>query len=282
MKARLRQIRHPGPPAPARISALPCDAVPLRLTLRKGLNLAAAVPEAFAQAGFAFGYLRLDGATFAPLRFVTPAPAPGDGHAAWYSATHQITSSARARYAGVHLGQRDAKPFLHCHGVWDGASGPPDAGHMLCEESILAQDCTVSGWGLNGAGLVARDDPETGFTLFRPEVAGHATNANAYLITLRPNQDIGSALRDFARRHTISWARIEGLGSLVGTAFSDGRSIESYATEILIMQGRLHGDGFALEVASVGFDGRGQSGKLATGANAVCVTAEILLLRETP
>lgn len=280
MTARLRQIQHPGPPASERISALPCQATPLRLTLRAGQSLAAAVPEAFAQAGFAFGYLRLDGAAFAPLCFVTPAPAPGDGHAAWYSATHQI-ASARARHAGVQLGQRDGKPFLHCHGVWAGASAPPDAGHMLCDDSILARDCTLDGWGVNGAGLVAHHDTETDFTLFRPERVEGAARANAFLITLRPNQDIGSALRGFAREHRIGAARIEGIGSLVGTAFDDAQRVESYATEILILQGRLLGDALSLQVASVGFDGRSLSGGLAADRNAVCVTAEILLLSET-
>lgn len=280
MTARLRQIRHPGAPAPERLRALPCHATPLRLTLRAGQSLAAAVPEAFAQAGFAFGYLRLDGTAFSPLTFVTPAPAPGDGHAAWYSATHQI-AGAQARHAGVHLGRRDEKPFLHCHGVWEGAQMPPDAGHMLCDASILAQDCTLDGWGLEGAGLVARHDTETDFTLFRPERVEGAAKDNAFLITLRPNQDIGSVLRGFARNHRIGAARIEGIGSLVGTAFDDAQAVESYATEILILQGLLQGDTLSLQVASVGFDGRGLSGSLAADRNAICVTAEILLLRET-
>ncbi|WP_333829090.1 PCC domain-containing protein [Pararhodobacter sp.] len=277
MTARLRRIQHPGAPASERLRSLPCHAAPLRLTLPAGQSLAEAVPQAFARAGFAFGYLRLDGADFAPLNFVTPAPAPGDGHAAWYSATHH-SSAARARHAGVHLGLRDGKPFLHCHGIWDGT--PPDAGHMLCEDSILAQDCTVAGWGLKGAGLVASHDRETDFTLFRPERQGDAPIANAFLITLRPNQDISAALLAFAQEHRITAAQIEGIGSLVGTAFSDGRMIESYATEILVVQGRLQDDALSLQIAAVGFDGRCQSGTLAAGANAVCVTAEILLLGE--
>lgn len=74
--------------------------------------------------------------------------------------------------------------------------------------------------------------------------------------------------------------RFEGIGSLVGTAFVDGREIDSYATEILILDGRLHDDTLALEIAAVGFDGRGHTGRLATGRNAICVTAEVLLLRE--
>ena len=276
MTARMRRIDHPGAPAAERVQALPCSAVPLSVTLPAGQSLAAAMPDAFAEAGFSFGYLRLDGAAFEPLTFVTPAPAPGDGHAAWYSAP--CRTSARARHAGAHLGQRDGKPFLHCHGVWEGAGQQPDTGHMLCDESILAHDCTATGWGLEGAGLISRHDGETDFTLFQPARMNDGGASNAVLVTLRPNQDIRSALRDLARDQAFSSARIEGLGSLVGTAFDDGRTIASYATEILILDGRLRDGAVALDVASVGFDGRGQSGHLAQVANAICVTAEILLI----
>jgi len=276
----LRQIKHPGPPASERVVALPCQAVPIRLTLRAGHSLAVEVPEAFAQAGFAFGYLRLDGAAFAPLNYVIPAPAPGDGHAAWYSTPHQI-AFARARHAGVHLGLRDGKSFLHCHGVWEGTNALVGMGHLLCGDSTLAQDCTVTGWGLAGAGLVARHDAETNFTLFGPEKVAGNGKANAILMTLRPNQDIRSALLAFAHGRGIGMARIEGIGSLVGTAFDDGQTIESYATEILVLQGQLEDGALSLRIASAGFDGRSHSGRVAPDANAVCVTAEILLLDET-
>jgi len=277
MTNRLRQIHHPGPPAGARICALPCHATPLHLTLRAGQSLTAAMSDAFAQAGFTFGYLRLDGAPFSPMHFVTPAPAPGDGHAAWYSATQRVPA-ARTRHGGAHLGLRDGKPFVHCHGVWERAGALPDMGHMLCDDSILAQDCTLAGWGLSGAGLVAQHDDETDFTLFRPGQAGETATANAFVITLRPNQDIRAALLAFAREHRIDRARIEGLGSLVGTAFNDGRAVDSYATEILILNGQLNGKALSLEVSSTGFDGAGHSGILAADPNAICVTAEILLL----
>ena len=275
MTTRPRQIRHPGPPAAARITALPCRAVPLRLTLRAGQSLAAAVPAAMAQAGFAHGYLRLDGARFAPLSFVTPAPATGDGHAAWYSATHRHLA-AQVRYGGLHLGQRDGAPFVHCHGIW--ASDLPDTGHMLCEGSILAQDQVVTGWGLAGAGLVASPDVETGFTLFQPQATDTAASPDACLITLRPNQDITTALADFAREQGVRAARVEGIGSLIGTAFSDSRTIPSYATEFLIVRGRISTGEVALEGVSTGFDGQGRLGRLAPALNAICVTAEILLL----
>lgn len=277
----MRRIQHPGEVAEERLSALPCEAVPVRVTLVAGQSLAQAVQSAFAKLGFDFGYLRLDGASFAPLRFVTPAPSPGDDHAAWYSATYDRTAPVRARHAGVHLGQRDGLPFLHCHGLWDRATGLPDAGHMLCDDSILSQDFEATGWGLKGAGLVSCHDPETNFILFQPQITDAPAKTNAFLVTLRPNQDIGSALLDFGLRHGNATARLEGIGSLVGTHFCDGQTVESYATEILILDGKLQDNELDLRVASVGFEGRGHTGRLARDANAICVTAEILVLTET-
>jgi predicted DNA-binding protein with PD1-like motif len=278
MSAAMRLITHPGPPAPERLTALPCTAVPLRLRLPAGQTLAQAVPAAFAAAGFRFGYLRLDGARFAPLSFVIPAPSPDADHAAWYSATH--AAPARARHAGVHLGQREGQAFLHCHGQWDRLPGLPDGGHMLCDHSILAQDHVATGWGLHGAGLVARHDPETQFTLFQPQLYGATHPHNATLLTLRPNQDITTDLQNHAQHAGISRARIEGIGSLVGTAFTAGRSLDSLATEILILSGRIQNRTLHLDICSIGFDGQSHTGPLVPGQNAICVTAELLLLKE--
>lgn len=281
MTTTIRQITHPGATARDRITARPCEAVPVRVTLRAGQSLAVAVPQAMAEAGFSFGYLRLDGAVFAPLVFVTPAASPDERHAAWYSETYSLPSSAQIQHAGVHLGQRDGAPFLHCHGIWDRRGTLPDAGHLLCDQSILACDCTVSGWGINGAALLSREDTETNFKLFSPEAQAPAAWHNAFLVTLRPNQDIGAALATFAQRHNIRQAHIAGIGSLVGTVFADGTVISSLATEILILSGQLRGPSVALQVVSVGMDGRACTGLLAPDLNAVCVTAEILLISDS-
>ncbi len=278
VSAALRLIDHPGPRQPDRSSALACQAVPVELHLPAGYSLAQAVPAAFAQAGFAAGYLRLDGAVLAPLVYVMPAPSPDSDHAAWYSATRQSGAAVTLRSGGVHLGLRDGQAFVHCHALWDGPDGRYGAGHLLCDQTRLAQDCTLSGWGLRGAGLVAQFDAETRFTLFQP--AGHSTadTANAYLVTLRPNQDILTGLQAVAVARNITSARIEGIGSLVATRFADGGQIDSFATEILILSGALQDGRCDLHVASVGFDGHARTGPLAHGRNAVCVTAELLLL----
>lgn len=279
MSGRLRHILHPGPPMAARSQAVPCRAAPVSLLLRGGQSLAQAVPAALSEAGFRAGYLRLDGAVLTSLDYVIPAPAPGDGHAAWYSATRRLATDAHIIHGGVQLGERDGMAFAHCHGVWQSRGAPPAMGHMLCPDSILASDCFVRGWGITGAHLVTRPDPETEFTLFQPERRDDAAGAGtaAVLLTLRPNQDIGHAIATAAAQHGVTHARIEGIGSLVGTAFEDGSQVESYATEILILDGTLRGRSVTLDVASVGFDGHMLSGRLAHGRNAICVTAEILL-----
>lgn len=281
MTVNMRRLQHPGKVAKERLCALPCEAVPIRVSLVGGQSLAQAVQSAFAKMGFDFGYLRLDGASFAPLCFVTPAPSASGEHAAWYSETYVRTAPVHVRHAGVHVGQREMQPFLHCHGLWDGATCLPDAGHVLCDDSILSHDFEASGWGLRGAGLVSRHDPETNFMLFQPQVTNTRAQTNALLMTLRPNQDIRSALLAFGDHHGITTARLEGIGSLVGTVFREGQKIESHATEILIIDGQLRDSELDLQIASVGFDGRGFTGCLAHAANAICVTAEILMIKET-
>ncbi|MBR3371312.1 MAG: DUF296 domain-containing protein [Rhodobacteraceae bacterium] len=277
MTRALRHIAHPGPVAPVRDHALACHARPVSLTMRGGADITQAIDDALSQAGIHAAYLRLDGAMLSALRFVIPAPAPGDGHAAWYSQTHAPLQPVRLMEAGVHAGWRDGKRFLHCHGRWDGAT--PAMGHVLCAESVLAGDCQVTGWAIEGAALHVADDPETEFALFQPkETPPTARASNAVLATLRPNQDIGQALERIAARHGLQTASIHGIGSLVGTSFREGIILDSYATEILMRDGWVQAGNVALDVASVGFDGRAYAGGLMPDANAICVTAEVLLI----
>ncbi|ATX67137.1 hypothetical protein [Roseinatronobacter bogoriensis] len=269
----MRTITHPGPIADRRADVVPCHADPIEVTLRAGHTLTRAITQGLAEAGYANGYLRLDGVSLAPLHYVTPAPAPGDGHAAWYSQTFS-QPLAKIQHGGAHLGVRDGQAFVHCHAMWQDQG----MGHVLCDDSLIAEDVTVQGWGLRGAGLVAQPDRETQFTLFRPQAEGAPVDGASLLVTLRPNQDIGQALARIAQDHHITRARVEGIGSLVGTVFDQGTRLESYATELLIVEGALHGHETVLQVASVGFDGAGQTGRLQAGQNAICVTAEVLII----
>lgn len=275
----VRRIDHPGPIARERHAAISCRAEPVTLTLRAGLSFGAAVAKAFAEHGHKAGYLRLSDVAMERLGFVMPAPAPGDGHAAWYSAAQNWTGGAAIHEAGVHLGQRDGAPFTHTHGRWSGAGTGERVGHLLPDASVIARDTLARGWALTGAILVAEPDPETQFTLFRARARGPAPEtANALLCTLRPNQDISGALVALASAHFSGAVRAEGIGSLIGTRFKNGVAIDAYATEVLLTEGRIaDGDG-CLYALSVGFDGHHASGRLVPGDNPVLVTAEILLI----
>lgn len=268
----LRRLTHPGPVAGPRIETVPCRVEALHLRLRAGLPLNRAVAQALAEAGFAAGYLRLEGVALAPLVWVVPAPAPGDGRVAWFSAPHRM-KAGRITLGGIHLGRDGTAPFGHCHGLWTGGDGQTGIGHLQGDDSILAADAVVSGWGIAGALLERRDDPETGFALFSP-VALDLSAPNAALCRIRPNEDLVTALAGL----DLGQARIEGLGSLVGARFESGASVEGDAAEFVIASGAVVANAVRLEIAATGMDGALRRGRLSVGLNAVCITAELLIL----
>lgn len=273
-----QKLEHPGPRAADRYAALPCQAQPVTLQLTAGLPFDQAVAQGFAAAGFTAGYLRLPPARFARLSYVIPAPAPGDGRAAWYSKPH-VLIDATAAEAGLHLGSKAGAPFLHCHGLWCTPGGDLRMGHLLAPDSVLREDVTATGWGLSGAALHVAPDPETGFDLFAPTAATAVGDADAgvpaLLCTMRPNEDPHSLLPQIAQG--MAPLRIEGIGSLVHTRFTNG-TLDSYATEVLLRTSRIAGDCATLNAVSVGFDGTPITGVLSPHANRICITAELLLI----
>ena len=88
---------------------------------------------------------------------------------------------------------------------------------------------------------------------------------------------LDALLPQIAARHGVSAARIEGLGSLVGVSFTEGR-IADYATELLLTGGALDQGRATLEAVATGFDGHPHAGRLAEGRNRICITAELLIL----
>ena len=211
------------------------------------------------------------------LCFVQPAPAPGDGHAAWYSATTTL-HGARIIRAGAHLGQRDGAPFTHVHGLWAGRDGRVRMGHLLNDATVVGEEAEVDAYILCGACMETTDDAETQFSLFRPVPTGAIASPNALLARARPNQTIDDALVGAARRAGVVHATVKGIGSLTGTRFADRNGPSSYATEVLLTEGRIDGEQVALAAASVGFDGAYDEGPLARALNTICVTFEFLLL----
>ena len=105
------------------------------------------------------------------------------------------------------LGQRDGAAFFHCHGLWTEADGRAGGGHILPEETVVAEPFEVDAFGLDGAVFTAEPDPETNFKLFGPvpsAATGAETTSRAFALRLRPNQDFAGALEDFCRARGIA------------------------------------------------------------------------------
>jgi hypothetical protein len=143
-------------------------------------------------------------------------------------------------------------------------------------ESRLAAPVRARGWGLRGARLQVSADSETHFPLFQPVALGGGQGAA--LVTLRPNQDIGAALEAAAQEAGMPEAQVFGLGSLVHPRLVGQPPIDSFATEILLREGRISGGKAQLRSDLVTLDGRLLSGVLEPDANGVCITAEVLLV----
>jgi len=275
----MRQLKHPGPVAAEREQSAACRATALTLTLAKGQSVNAAVTGALARAGFSAGYVHLENVAISPMRYVIPAVAPDDTHVAWYSETHAPEGVVTIERAGVIAGMRDGEPFIHCHGIWIDEAGNRRAGHLLPHEAFIAEDATVSAWGIEGASYVARDDAETNFKLFAAEGVGPALDEpNAAVVTVRPNGDISAAIEAVCARHGIGAARIFGVGSLNEVDFEDGSRVPSYATEVFVEDGMVSPDGSVLDVALVDLRGEIHEGRLVRGQNPVCVTFELLIV----
>lgn len=273
----MRTVVHPGPPAPERLEIVPAEGTALRLTLPADRPLEDAVNGALADAGFDSGWLWLDGAPVADLAYVVPAPSPDADHAAWYSDTFRFDGPGRIDRLGMIVGRRDGRAFVHGHGLWQPEGGAVAMGHILGPQTRLSAPATVTGIGLRGARFDATADAETNFTLFRPRATGAAGAADCALLRLAPNEDFATALDRACARLGWAAARAHGLGSLLGARFSDGTTLDSDATEFLVIDATT-GVEPAIEIVGTRA-GQIAEGRLARGANPVLVTAEIVLQR---
>jgi predicted DNA-binding protein with PD1-like motif len=282
----MRSIAQPGPPARERIQWVQARGRAFSFTLHPGLPLLEAARRGFASAGFAGGVLSAASGMLGPFAYVMPALSKTGAHAAFYSDTFRPEGISRLKLAAMTLGERDGAPFFHCHGLWTEADGDLRGGHILPEETFVAEPFEVAAFGVDGAIFVAEPDPETNFKLFGP-VARPATNANttsrAFALRLRPNQDFACALERFCRQHGILHARVHGgVGSTVGACFADGRNVVPFATELAVRSGTIApGAGGMLEaeldVALVDYLGGIAEGTLVRGDNPVLMTMELVL-----
>jgi predicted DNA-binding protein with PD1-like motif len=266
--AKARTLIHPGPVAAERIATVPCVASHRQVTLKAGSTLLQAMVDAVGEIG---AWFDLDDIRVETLAFVRPAPAPDDGHVAWYSAQTVLTDAIILK-GGAHLGRREGAAFAHIHGLWSESDGTRHAGHLLAEATVLSADHLVNVWVLDGAILETAQDAETRFPLFRPVATGTVENRNAVLATIRPNMQLDQALIIIAEVAGLQVKVIKGLGSLVGAYLEGQSAIVDNATEVLLTSDA------GLGAIAVGFNGPAISGNLAPSLNRVCVTFEVLLL----
>jgi predicted DNA-binding protein with PD1-like motif len=283
--ARPSFIRQPGPAQSPRVLAVEGRGRAFPMRLEAGLPLLEAVRQGFAAAGFASGTLRFGPLALSPFAYVIPALSRDGQNAATYSETFRPAGISRLECGALTFGRRDGGPFFHCHAIWREADGKRSGGHILPDETILAEDATASAFGIDGALFEANPDPETNFKLFGPvpALATAADGTRAFALRLRPNQCFHAALEGFCREQGLARAVIHGgVGSLIGSAFENGRVTEPFATEVCITRGLVEPDADGvlraeIDAALVDFTGALAEGRLEYGANPVLMTFELIL-----
>ncbi|MBR0962192.1 PCC domain-containing protein [Bradyrhizobium japonicum] len=282
----MRSIKQPGPPAAERIQWVEARGRAFTFTLQAGVPLLEAARRGFAAEGFAGGVLNFRRGALGPFAYVMPALSKTGENAAFYSDTYRPQGITRTKLGSMTLGSRDGAPFFHCHGLWTEADGKTSGGHMMPDETVVAEPFEVEAFGLDGAMFTAEPDPETNFKLFGPvpaEITGARTTSRAFALRLRPNQDFAFCLEDFCRAHGIARAKIHGgVGSTIGAHFSHGGVTEPFATELAITAGTVApGSAGApeavLDVALIDYTGGIAEGRLVRGDNPVLMTMELVL-----
>lgn len=281
----MRSIEQPGVGPAERVHAVAAHGRRFSMNLTAGLTLLEAVRRGFAEAGFVSGVVKVDGIGLGPFAYVMPALSKTREHAAFYSEIFRPPGLARISAGAMSFGVRDGGPFFHCHALWSEADGKRCGGHIMPDETILAEAITLEAVGLDGAGFVAQVDPETNFKLFMPAAAtplGAARDGRYFAVRVRPNIDLFSALEGFCAAHGIARATIHGgVGSTIGARLEDGRAVENFATEVAITAGTIadrgQGPEAAIAVALVDYTGAMAEGPLRRGDNPVLMTFELVL-----
>lgn len=285
-KATMRSIRQPGIPASDRIQWVPTSGKALTFTLKAGLPLLEAVRRGFAEAGFKSGVLRATTGALGPFAYVMPALSKTGQHAAFYSDVFRPAGITSLSAMAMTLGTRDDAAFFHCHALWREADGTTMGGHILPEETVVAESFEVQAFGITEAEFVAEHDPETNFKLFVPKPSTATSthdHVRAFAIRLRPNQDMATALEQFCRSQGIASAIIHGgVGSIIGARFADGGRVDPFVTEMAIRSGEVtpnpRGDLNAkLDVVLVDHTGGTAEGFLLRDNNPILMTMELVL-----
>src|SRR4029077_16321731 len=164
----MRSIKQPGPPVSERIQWVEARGRAFTFTLEAGLPLLEAARCGFAVGCFAGGVLNTTAGALGPFAYVMPALSKTKENAAFYSGTFRPPGVTRLKLATMTLGSRDGAPFFHCHGLWREADGHLHGGHIVPEETFVAEPFEVDAFGIDGAMFMAERDAVSSFKLFGP------------------------------------------------------------------------------------------------------------------
>ncbi|UHL66127.1 DNA-binding protein [Paralcaligenes sp. KSB-10] len=296
----MRHIEHPGPVAAERLQCIDGKVDIVELVLGAGQPLMAAATQALSALGASSAVLTLHDGALDPFAYVLPAMSDSPEHAVYYSKRYDAPPGQTHIQAGcITYGLRDHAPWLHCHALWNEADGTQRCGHILPDDAILSTPLHATAALIRGVDFVVAADAETNFSLFQPQLQAQpqglpapepelmpgssANGVSAFVLRVRPNQDFCTALETICTERGIRRAIVRGgVGSLVGAAFDDGRTVAPIATEVFIQRGIVEpgADGAAqatVDVVMVDYTGATTQGRLLRGANAVLVTFELVV-----
>lgn len=290
----MRNIIHPGPVIEPALQSLPARVLTVLDQIPAGVSLLEGFDRLLGKYGCQSAVARLGSSSLWPVVYVLPALSKSREHAVYYSDRHVPGLPVSLNEGTVTVGLRDGATWLHCHASWYESDGSWHCGHLLPDETYLAQPLEVELSLLADAGFVVCADIHTNFNLFKPRVLSlpaHSSLASSsawmpgWCVRVAPNVDLCHVLETFCETEGIESARIlGGVGSTVGAAFSDGRVVQPFVTELLIGSGVIQSRAgirhAMIDVALIDYQGGVHRGRLARGENPVLVTCELLLLPE--
>jgi len=279
----MRALVQPGPASVERIETLCGMCTRLEFQLEAGLSLADAIGRPLIEAGVRAATLQFSGVELEPFRYVMPGPPDGPAHVAYFSAVQAPVGPVRIEIANVTFGYSEGKALLHCHAAWQEQGTGRRGGHILLDESIVVAPAAATAWTFADIGFRAQPDPETNFSLLRPERINGSGQGRAVVARIRPNEDVCMAVEAVARRCGVRDAVVRGsLGSLIGARFADGRAVADHATEVLVRSGEVRDGVAAIDMVVVDMQGLVHEGRLVRGENAVCITFDLVLEEVVP
>lgn len=280
----MRSIEHPGPVHPTRVQCVRASVRPVQVELPQGVPLLQGLADAVRAEGATSAVFSLRDLTLAPMAFVMPALSDSPKHVAYFSQRYESSGAARVESGSITYGLREGQPTLHCHATWIEADGQRRSGHVLAAESRIERPARIDAWMLDGAAFEVQPDAETNFNLLQVTTAtGRSGGREALVVRVRPNQDLCVALEALCAEHNVRRGRIRGgVGSLIGSVFDDGRTVEPFVTEAFIRHGLIApGTDGALraevDIGLVAHTGEIAEGRLARGMNPVLITFELVI-----